>query len=1738
MSETQDLYSESDLAPLSSLFKEMGNDRSFWRKIGDGLNAMGESAIAGLTFGTSLLSESGRDAFSPGRRELDRDLANIGQTRDRFTNSQDNAFFVQLTSFRKSEMDHLKDEKNRNLLFEKIYQSGLIDLADMAGGLREFARLRFQNAETLRKSASDYSDPIRDTLWIERLVQAKDFFYNDPLALATIYKYFPNLYRLFITALAATADYGYSEEDPLNNHQQIIEQMFKSFGTNEQGKAVFEPVWAIENFTTAQKIQKAISETGMFSNTPPVSPDIFHLRIGAANFYVPPITINVNTGFKTGSLTGGAIRQKASPKFNSGHRETTISIKLYFPNYEEIWGISIDDAAKVNLNSNYYIDFKETADEKKVDKFLSSLRGLIAAFKYAPILPIKNHYINRVFNISGVALTNMSISTVPNFPFTLEVELELANFNHKPYLPMIKDFNQAIHWGKFRYYMGRAAGSLANAVNAEFLLNTVVEEKAPFSKEGVTAENGDTYNVSPYGAQLDTVTPYRDGLLTTNVMNDWVNGKNITLYIPSQVQSKIYSPDIASFRSEEEKAVLDYGRAFWENLLYKIGIDVTDETLYRSLDTVIINSTSLTSSMTERQRVAKIVDVALAGVNAKNVYEQTYSILVNEYINSENIKDTAVIDYLKNRKSPSEIQVPAQTSEEETEKLRNKKWELYLSSQSVSSLLRNEITKNTEKVLKRKKIEINVADRKDSKQWKDAYAAEEKKYIDAFTGSLYERVLKDESIQSLIGLGLVREAAQISRIDGRAVSAFNIREWEVPMMKIDLDPNSVIVNGVSLSMGNNMAKLQLQMQEEPTFQYIGSKDSIVSISMTVFGETELIKIRKMFDYLSGLARLEKAAGVIGFMGIKNVVCALAGIKYVLPLNYSVQTIEGYPHVYAVNLTLVDFDIFQQKRENISSEQQINMIKEFGSKRNPFLRLKQNWGAFNAYPDMPLSVIDPGKKEIVGSYDPDFYFRSFEMYDYDVINNIIDPENYSLPVGDLQFEKTNLHPMQKAYVNVVKKILIENQGSVEEAKKYLMEGASLSANEAMTIFRIAIFDQENDAELNLTGSRYISNKYPDVWKDFISSLKDDDVEYEFDDVKFNTRYGNVRIGDVISGSKSQMDKFNKLIADSMNEESDSKEPPSFDPDDVDHFGVMYLVPAADQKETNKIPAIYQTPDGGYVLGYSNTENGRFYVAQDFLKVSSDGKLVPTSKVVNISDTQTPERDPQDSHTGVPGAKSLDSYQHAYADSSTSKIEAISSGGTHKGVAKHWQKMMLDTQYRDISGRMIRAYPTYMLWLIDDSNFFAGVKLFDNFYGLQSVIDFSIVQSEDILGDTLMLRISNTYSKLSKPEGSLTSIVSSLGDLSGGVSNSKIDTLASNLSSGTAQVLQTLINRSMNLSSHMNAKYVTEIAQIRLKPGVRVHLRAGYGGNPNSLQTVFNGVITEVDHGEILTIVAQSDAIELSPIINSVNKKGDSGKIDGGINTGLWMSEPRDLMVRLLSMGASRTREAFAHATRGAVFSENKFGIRHFGSILYEPLTEEERTKIGIYRQSVTNAFNAVGKNPIGGTAGLLASGARDITGGLAGGLAGGLYNMVSRRGSATVRPSVLGAMSIMWSNFSTQRDVELFKRNIYPGNGIGVAQFLGGDLDDGWATMASMDVSQIEKEKFGYLGRLSDSSWSGLLERSQDGSNVDANQVLDKATAGSALVDSSGAIGTTQVLTALSMRTRYGFIGWNSWERLA
>jgi hypothetical protein len=93
--------------------------------------------------------------------------------------------------------------------------------------MREFSRLKFASRDTLRATSKDINDPTRDTKWLTRLIEVRNFFQTDPISLAVIYRSFPNLANLFITALAATADYNHTEDDDLNNQTLILKRCLK-----------------------------------------------------------------------------------------------------------------------------------------------------------------------------------------------------------------------------------------------------------------------------------------------------------------------------------------------------------------------------------------------------------------------------------------------------------------------------------------------------------------------------------------------------------------------------------------------------------------------------------------------------------------------------------------------------------------------------------------------------------------------------------------------------------------------------------------------------------------------------------------------------------------------------------------------------------------------------------------------------------------------------------------------------------------------------------------------------------------------------------------------------------------------------------------------------------------------------------------------------------------------------------------------------------------------------------------------------------------------------------------------------------------------------------------------------------------------------------------------------------------------------------------------------------------------
>ncbi len=1172
---------------------------------------------------------------------------------------------------------------------------------------------------------------------------------------------------------------GQSYSGSTAQENAAIASEFQTFGD-------FTPAFGPGFQTTADYINNYLN-TVTRANIPPPSPNAWEMSIGAAKFMVPPVNIQVSRGFQTGALTGGAIRQLTPPKFNSGHSETLIGVTLYFPNQDSIWGYDADTLT---------IDFANDSEEV-VDTYLSSLRGLITAFRYTPILPISNQYLNSTFGISSVALKTITVSTESDsgsqtpFPFCITVNLELLAFDHTSYLPMVTQLSDAVDWGKYRIYMGRCAYIMETAANKQFSTidmqgafnpNTPVAGGSAGNRNDGVTTSGSTYIGSGQTAPADNTS-------STSVIPNANPNELIGVNDPNSAN---YDPTSSGISKVTFDTVANLADSTDIQFYYPPKDPVGQVPDYLTLDNFAPTNPNNTT-----QDNSSWWNILTGSLGLSQGSYGTWS-QVSQFLGDPRIQTQYSI--LKNwLKFNTLIQSDPYGSSSQGA------WVQY-AVRGMTGAAADTATTQAQQ---------------------------------AWLVYVYNSYFSDPVLQEIYNAQAYLRGQRL------------IDEWEVPMVQLPIDTTRVIVTSITAQSINNFARLPLTMRDTPVYQHIGGLGTKIEVNLYVTGETDLTNLRLMFDTISNLSRLEHGHAVLGFLGIKNVIVALCGTKYVIPSSFDVQTINGMPHTYAVKMVFADFDIFQQKREMLSSEQQTDLIQQFG-KANPFLRLKQNWSAFNSYPDFPLSVIDPNTQDVVGQLDPDFYFKSFSTVDADLA---------TLP-------------------------------------NHSQDGADGSANYAM-VHHIGTY-----SDVGSSGSR---DSYS---------------------IGLNDGYWDLRTNDSV------------------------------------HIGgLTYNEPH--NGNTHDIPLVKGlTPASGHLMPNFDTK--------------ADG-----------------------------------------SQSTTGLVDA------------NFKLMMQDTAYRDQSGRMVRAFPTYMLWLINEGGLFAGQQLFDNFYGLQSVLDFSFVDNEDVMGGTLVIRVSNLYSRLSTTY------------------SQEIDP---NLLPGIATLINPTTNAIRNLTSG-ETNTVVQLDTVNVQPGVRLHLRAGYGSNPNLLETIFNGTVTSVEVGDVMTITAQTDAIEFGAVVNNTNTSGSSGDIDGSMSSGLWFSTPRDLIVRLMTMAASPSKEAIANAAAGMVYSENRFGIRHFGHILYDAMTPTEnanqQAREGFMSsngaktiQDAQSTLSNLGSSAVS----VLTNPLQDITDPVTGVASASTT-------AASNAPDLVGLLNDLWVNFSATRDLEIFMRNVYPGNGTGIGQYTGGDLGDGGTATA-------------------------------------------------------------------------------------
>ena len=213
------------------------------------------------------------------------------------------------------------------------------------------------------------------------------------------------------------------------------------------------------------------------------------------------------------------------------------------------------------------------------------------------------------------------------------------------------------------------------------------------------------------------------------------------------------------------------------------------------------------------------------------------------------------------------------------------------------------------------------------------------------------------------------------------------------------------------------------------------------------------------------------------------------------------------------------------------------------------------------------------------------------------------------------------------------------------------------------------------------------------------------------------------------------------------------------------------------------------------------------------------------------------------------------------------------------------MFVDHRQHSMKGMLCRAFPSYLLVFLDEqADWVDRKKLWTNYYVSRSAIDINIHEAYDSPIHTATATLTNFYSNLTHLK---------VGESTSDLAFDDNDYIRRFMYWATGTILDEEISDKM-------IEYKNELYDdIKLEEGARVHIRLGYGSNPARYPVSFNGTITQIDAGETITFIAQSDGTELvnQPLTDKTedtNKDLDIGVEVSNITSNLLVSRESNFL----------------------------------------------------------------------------------------------------------------------------------------------------------------------------------------------------------------------------------------------------
>ncbi|MFE4029161.1 nuclease [Priestia sp. YIM B13551] len=646
------------------------------------------------------------------------------------------------------------------------------------------------------------------------------------------------------------------------------------------------------------------------------------VRIGDVILTIPPTSIEVN---KTSNISKiKTLRTKSSVLVNRGQTLTTLAMDLYFHDLESINGTKLPWK-----QGNFFVD---------------GLRPLLAQFTKTPFVPIDNYYINDVIGIRDVALMDIEVTTVPNFPESLTVRITLVEFNSEAYLMDHDSLGNAINYPMMRWFYNQAMSSR--------------DEKYRYFK----AIEG------PISSDISfTIADEEYLALRKNAIQKIKS-------VDSPEEMKIKLKENVSYKAKKEDKsvvaeILDQYELYSESNIKE----------YTIIDDVSTLHTNLVAD--QLQQTYKIKKETAENATKEGV--ELYTSIYDGKYKDENLasRRNIFIPYESHVFYPLRFDI---------------NWFEGLSSAFFSEPpvdYTKEPYKGTQKkglfVVDKLSDPDNQA--KLEKSFKKYYDSDKKRFFLPATSDVV-KALKDVEGSAKD----MEDAIDDYEEDFNAtVAIIDASESGVPMKNYPIS-GTVVPVSLNVRFSNEFSVAHVQAGEAATLQYMGGGDPYLDLILEVDEEAakDFNKLITLSDYY---AKTYNQGITNGFIGVQNDLAQLFSLRYIMIENIAINTVPGFPGRYQLMIKAIGFDKTQRQREELrglpgnSKQMDSELLEEnkgaFANDRMLEARLSKlevypdlelpTYDELNAIlPDLDAGDIDEYVNQTGGTYvDPDFYIST-------------------------------------------------------------------------------------------------------------------------------------------------------------------------------------------------------------------------------------------------------------------------------------------------------------------------------------------------------------------------------------------------------------------------------------------------------------------------------------------------------------------------------------------------------------------------------------------------------------------------------------------------------------------------------------------------------------------------------------------------------------------------------------------